>query len=132
VVELCSGAICAGRLCCCVGASQDARLLCVSGWHCIRKKQRRPDLEGFPEKAVYLFDPDENESHPLESNVLTIVAQVKHYKALKKLGAGRKYFPCWSLGELEKPGQVLLTLRMSERCLESGWNSSLRVQQISR
>ena len=62
-------------------------------------------LSAVPEKAVYLFDPDEKDSCPLESNdVFTVVAsspQEKHYKALKKKGAGRYYFPCWSLEELQ-------------------------------
>jgi hypothetical protein len=32
---------------------------------CIQRKNQRPDLDGFPKKSVYLFDPDENDSHPL-------------------------------------------------------------------
>jgi hypothetical protein len=81
------------------------------GGICTHKKHQRPDLDDFSEKAVYLFDPDENDSHPLESNVFTIVTsspQEKHYKALKKLGAGRYYFPCWSLEELQaaKPSSM--------------------------
>ena len=61
-------------------------------------------LSDLPERSVYLFDPDENESHPLESDVFTIVAtspQVKHYKALRKDGGRRFYVPCWSLEELQ-------------------------------
>ncbi len=72
---------------------------------CIRRKFRRPDLDELPDKAVYLFDPDENDSHPLESNVFTVVAsspQEKHYKALWKIGAAKRYFPCWSLEELQQ------------------------------
>jgi hypothetical protein len=81
------------------------------GGICIHKKHQRPDLDDFSEKAVYLFDPDENDSHPLESNVFTIVTsspQEKHYKALKKLRASRYYFPCWSLEELQaaKPSSM--------------------------
>jgi hypothetical protein len=81
-------------------------------------------LSELPEKAVYLFDPDENDSHPLESNVFTIVAsspQEKHYKALKKLRAGRYYFPCWSLEELQvaKPSSMD-ALRVEELFLKWG------------
>ena len=57
----------------------------------------------LPDKAVYLFDPDENDSHPLEPNVFTIVASPpheKHYKALFKKGANVRYFPCGELEEL--------------------------------
>jgi hypothetical protein len=67
------------------------------------KRVRGSVLAGLPVNAVYLFDPDENDSHPLESNVFTIVAtspQEKHYKALKKRGGFRHYFPCWEQEEL--------------------------------
>lgn len=67
------------------------------------KRVRISVLEELPEKSVYLFDPDENDSHPLECNVFTIVAsspQEKHYKALFKRGANVRYFPCWQLEEL--------------------------------
>jgi hypothetical protein len=49
------------------------------------KEVRISVFKKLPPKSVYLFDPDENDSHPLESNVFTIVAsspQEKHYKAL--------------------------------------------------
>ncbi len=71
---------------------------------CIRRKQQQPDLDDLPEKAVYLFDPDEGLSCPLKSNVFTIVASSpleKHYKALSKMDAGFRYFPCWTLEELK-------------------------------
>ena len=71
---------------------------------CKRWKRRRPDLDGLPDNAVYLFDPDERDSEALQSNVFTIVAtspQEKHYKALRKLvNSSVRYFPCWSLEEL--------------------------------
>jgi hypothetical protein len=85
---------------------------------CVRWKHCRPDLDDLPDKAVYLFDPDENDSHPLESNVFTIVAsspQEKHYKALKKKGAGRYYFPCWSLEELQRAVPGMDVLQLEER-----------------
>lgn len=85
---------------------------------CTRRKQQRPDLDNFPAKSVYLFDPDENDSHPLESNVFTIVASSpleKHYKALKKKGALRYYFPCWSLEELQQAMPGMDALQLEER-----------------
>jgi hypothetical protein len=102
----------------------------------IKEKRISLSVLSSLKKAVYLFDPDENESHPLESNVFTIVAsspQVKHYKALKKLGVGRKYFPCWSLGELEKVRPSAFDIA-DVGVLFGKWgrNSSLRVQRISR
>jgi hypothetical protein len=66
------------------------------------KKVRLSVLSDLPDN-VYLFDPDENDAHPVESNVFTIVAsspQEKHYKALFKRGANVRYFPCWELEEL--------------------------------
>ena len=67
-------------------------------------------LEELPkEKAVYLFDPDEKALEPLLSSVFTIVAtspQEKHYKALKKRDAPRRYMPCWSLDELTLASKV--------------------------
>ncbi len=71
-------------------------------WH-KERRIRLSVLSDLPEKAVYLFDPDENDSHPLECDVFTIVAsspQEKHYKALFKRGAYVRYFPCWELEEL--------------------------------
>src|SRR4051812_2928125 len=69
---------------------------------CTRKEKhvRRSVLDALPEKAVYLFDPDEHAVEPLQSNVFTIVASSpleKHYKALSKRDAGFRYFPCWAL-----------------------------------
>jgi hypothetical protein len=84
---------------------------------CTRQKHQRPDLDELPEKAVYLFDPDERDSCPLESNVFTIVASSpleKHYKALKKLGAGRYYFPCWKLAELKAARPQMDPARVEE------------------
>lgn len=76
------------------------------------KRVRLSVLEALPENSVYLFDPDENDSHPLESNVFTIVAsspQEKHYKALFKRGANVRYFPCWELEELMTAKPVDIT-----------------------
>lgn len=36
------------------------------------KRLRASVLSRLPDKAVYLFDPDENDSHPLDSNVFTL------------------------------------------------------------
>ncbi len=85
---------------------------------CTHYKHQRVDLDNMPEKSVYLFDPDENESHPLESNVFTIVAsspQEKHYKALKKKGAGRYYVPCWTLDELKTAWPKEDVIQLEER-----------------
>lgn len=90
---------------------------------CTRRKHQRPDFDDLPAKAVYLFDPDENDSHPLESNVFTIVATSpleKHYKALKKKGAGRYYFPCWSMEELQLAAPGMDVLQLEERWLKWG------------
>jgi hypothetical protein len=72
-----------------------------------------------------LFDPDENDSHPLESNVFTIVAspQEKHYKALKKQGAGLYCFPCWSMEELRRAVPAMDVLQLEER-----WQNGARDQ----
>jgi hypothetical protein len=91
---------------------------------CIRRKHKRPDLDDLPEKAVYLFDPDENDSHPLESNVFTIVAsspQEKHYKALRKLqNSSVRYFPRWSLEELKAAMPNMDAGVLNERFLKWG------------
>ena len=88
------------------------------------KKIRGSVLEKLPEKSVYLFDPDENESHPLESNVFTIVAsspQEKHYKALRKLqNSSIRYFPCWSLAELQGSAPSIDQGKVEERWLKWG------------
>ena len=84
--------------------AQESDYLVFREGSCVRQKHSRPDLDDLPDKAVYLYDPDESNSCPLKSNVFTIIAsspQEKHYKALKKMGAGRYYFPCWLLEELQ-------------------------------
>jgi hypothetical protein len=84
------------------------------------KRVRQSVLSELPAKAVYLFDPDEGDSCPLESNVFTIVAsspQEKHYKALRKLeNSCVRYFPCWSLEELK-----LARPNMDKQILEERW-----------
>ncbi len=88
------------------------------------KHVRRSVLDALPEKAVYLFDPDENDSHPLKSNVFTIVAsspQEKHYKALfKLLNSDVRYFPCWSLEELKGARPEMDPIKLEERWLRWG------------
>ena len=82
------------------------------------KRVRQSVLSELPEKSVYLFDPDEQDSCPLKSNVFTIVAsspQEKHYKALKKIGAGRYYFPCWTLDELKAAWPKEDAIQLEER-----------------
>jgi hypothetical protein len=96
---------------------------------CKKRKHRRPNLDNLPEKSVYLFDPDENDSHPLESNVFTIVAsspQEKHYKALRKKdgfehhNTSMRYFPCWSLEELQAAAPHMDKTLLEERWLQWG------------
>jgi hypothetical protein len=61
------------------------------------------DLEKWRD-VVYLFDPNETDASPRDTEAFTIVAcspQVKHYKKLQKsLRVEKMYFPCWSLDEL--------------------------------
>ncbi len=91
---------------------------------CIQRKHQRPDLDDIPEKSVYLFDPDEQDSCPLKSNVFTIVAsspQEKHYKALRKLqNSSIRYFPCWSLAELLGSAPLIDQGKVEERWLQWG------------
>lgn len=91
---------------------------------CTHYKHQRVDLDNMPKKCVFLFDPDENESHPIESNVFTIVAsppQEKHYKALRKLqNSSVRYFPCWSLAELRGSAPSIDQGKVEERWLKWG------------
>jgi hypothetical protein len=110
VAELCVGAVFAGWLRSGAGESQESGFLCFSGWRLYSTKESAAGPHGFPEKSVFLFDPDENVSHPLESNVFTIVAsspQKKHYGALLKENSSVRYFPCWSLAELQRAAPTM-------------------------
>ena len=54
--------------------AQESDYLVFREGSCVRQKHSRPVLDDLPDKAVYLFDPDESNSCPLKSNVFTIIA----------------------------------------------------------
>jgi hypothetical protein len=90
----------------------------------VRHGKKRVDISVLekmpPGRSVYLFDPNEGDTQPLECNVFTIIAaspQEKHYKALFKLGVSMCYFPCWSLDEL----QAIAPLGMDSALVEQCW-----------
>jgi hypothetical protein len=90
---------------------------------CNRVKDDLPDLDSRKWRdVVYLFDPDQKDSEPVDAAAFTIVAsspQDKHYRTLHRRpeGVEKLYFPCWTLDEL----RALAVEHRMDTALEDRW-----------